>query len=125
MTTFAVFGMSENWAREEAKEHTPTFKNENGKRIDLTISQWEAEVELEVDKIMAGEKCVRLSPMFDAPQYAQQFMEMARKSITCRDLKIRTKAVLVDTKNKPIINPKTGAPKVGFADWHPSPAHAA
>ncbi|MGH8335214.1 MAG: hypothetical protein ACRER3_21700 [Pseudomonas fluorescens] len=67
MSTFAVFGMSENWAREEAKEHTPTFKNENGKRIDLTVSQWEAEVELQIAKIMAGKKCVRLSLMFDAP----------------------------------------------------------
>ena len=125
MSTFAVFGMSENWAREEAKEHAPTFKNENGRRIDLTVSEWEAEVESQIKKIMAGKKCVRLSPMFDAPQYAQQFMEMARASIVCRDLKIRTKAVLVDAKSKPIINTKTGAPKVGFADWHPSPAHAA
>lgn len=67
MTTFAVFGMSENWAREDAKEHTPTFKNQNGKRVDLTVSEWEAEVEVQVAKIMAGKKCVRLSPMFDAP----------------------------------------------------------
>ena len=125
MTTFAVFGMSENWAREEAKEHTPTFKHENGKRIDLTVSEWEAEVESQIKKIMAGKKCVRLSPMFDAPQYAQQFMDIARKSIVCRDLKIRTKAVLVDAKNRPILNSKTGAPKVGFADWIPEKAHAA
>ena len=125
MTTFAVFGMSENWAREEAKEHTPTFKNENGKRVDLTVSQWEAEVEVQIAKIMAGKKCVRLSPMFDAPQYAQQFMDMARKSIVCRDLKIRTKAVLVDAKKKPILNAKTGAPRVGFADWVPEATYAA
>lgn len=74
---------------------------------------------------MASKKSVRLSPMFDAPQYAQQFMEMARASIVCRDLKIRTKAVLVDAKKKPIINPKTGAPKVGFADWVPDNSRAA
>lgn len=67
MTTFAVFGMSENWAREDAKEHTPTFKNENGKRVDLTVSEWAVEVEVQVAKIMEGKKCVRLSPMFDAP----------------------------------------------------------
>lgn len=124
MTTFAVFGMSENWAREEAKEHTPTFKHENGKRIDLTVSEWEEEVESQIKKIMAGKKCVRLSPMFDAPQYAQQFVEMARKSIVCRDLKIRTKAVLVDAINKPILNAKTGVPKVGFADWAPEATYA-
>lgn len=125
MSTFAVFGMSENWAREEAKEHTPTFKNVDGKRIDLTVTEWQAEVEAQIAKIMGGKKCVRLSPMFDAPQYAQQFMDMARKSIVCRDLKIRTKAVLVDALKKPILNSKTGAPKVGFADWVPEKAYAA
>ncbi len=30
---------------------------------------------------------------------------------------IRAKAVLVDAKGKPIINPKTKVPKVGFAGW--------
>ena len=125
MTTFAVFGMSESWARDEAKETTSTHKMEGAKRVERTIAEWEEAVEAEVARIMASKKSVRLSPMFDAPQYAQQFMEMARASIVCRDLKIRTKAVLVDAKNKPIINSKTGAPKVGFADWHPAPAHAA
>ena len=28
-------------------------------------------------------------------------------------------AVLTDAKGKPIINPKTKAPKVGFAEWPP------
>jgi hypothetical protein len=112
MSTFAVFGMSENWAREEARELTSTHKMENVKRLERTIPEWEAAVEAHVAKIMAGKKCVRLSAKFDAPQYAQQFMDMARRSITCRDLRIRTKAVLVDAKGKQIINPKTGVPKV-------------
>ncbi|MEO8644599.1 hypothetical protein [Pseudomonas sp.] len=46
-------------------------------------------------------------------------MELARKTLRCRDLRIRAKAVPVDAKNKPIINPKTKAPKVGFAEWPP------
>lgn len=67
MTTFAVFGMSENWAREDAREFTGTIKIVEGKRIELTIPEWEAAVEAQVAKIMAGKKCVRLSPFFDAP----------------------------------------------------------
>lgn len=59
----------------------------------------------------------QLSPLFDAPQYAEQCMELARKTLRCRDLKIRAKAVLTDTKGKPILNPKTKVPKVGFTDW--------
>lgn len=125
MTIFAVFGMSENWAREEAREITGTIKVVDGKRIELTIPEWEVAVEAQVAKIMAGKKCVRLSPFFDAPQYAQQFIDMARGSITCRDMKIRTKAVLVNAKGEPIINPKTGLEKVGFADWSPEKSYAA
>ena len=61
----------------------------------------------------------QLSPLFDAPQYAEQFIELARKTLRCRDMQIRAKAVLVDAKGKPIINPKTKAPKVGFTEWPP------
>lgn len=32
-------------------------------------------------------------------------------------MQIRAKAVLVDAKGKPIINPKTKVPKVGFTEW--------
>ena len=63
--------------------------------------------------------------MFDAPQYAEQFIELARKTLRCRDMHIRAKAVLVDAKSKPIINPKTKAPKVGFTEWPPSSDHDA
>ncbi|WP_262371397.1 hypothetical protein [Pseudomonas synxantha] len=34
-------------------------------------------------------------------------------------MQIRAKAVLVDAKGKPIINPKTKAPRVGFSEWPP------
>lgn len=67
MSTFAVFGMSENWAREEARENTSTQKTVDGKRLERTIREWEEAVEAQVAKIMAGKKCVRLSPFFDAP----------------------------------------------------------
>lgn len=34
-------------------------------------------------------------------------------------MQIRAKAVLVDAKGKPIINPKTKAPRVGFSELPP------
>lgn len=61
----------------------------------------------------------QLSPLFDAPQYAEQFIELARKTLRCRDMQIRSKAVLVNAKGKPIINPKTKVPRVGFSDRQP------
>lgn len=68
---------------------------------------------------MAGVKVRQLSQMFDAPQYAEQFIALMRKQCVCRDLKIRAKAVLKDAKGKPIINAKTKAPKVGWIDYSP------
>ena len=59
----------------------------------------------------------QLSPLFDAPQYANQFIALARKGGKCRDMRIRAKAVLKDAEGKQIINPKTKAPKVGFSEW--------
>lgn len=78
-----------------------------------------------VEKIMAGSTVRQLSPLFDAPQYAEQFIALARRTLKCRDLRIRSKAQLLDAKGKPVMNPKTKAPRVGFADWPPIESRSA
>ncbi|CAI8787849.1 MULTISPECIES: hypothetical protein [Pseudomonas] len=67
MRTFAVFGMNEHFAREEAKRKVRDFKIEKGKRIELSMSQWLQAVEDRVVKIMDGKRVAQLSSMFDAP----------------------------------------------------------
>lgn len=74
---------------------------------------------------MAGEKVKQLSQMFDAPQYAQQFMELARKTGKCRDLRIRAKCEITDAEGEPVINQKTKMPKVGWVDYLPLAINAA
>jgi hypothetical protein len=69
------------------------------------------------EAIMAGGKVKQLSQMFDAPQYAQQFIELARRAGRSRDLRIRAKCVITDAAGKPVINAKTKAPKVGWTDY--------
>jgi hypothetical protein len=53
------------------------------------------------EKIMEG-TVRQLSRIFYAPQYAEQFIELPHKPGKCRDMQIKTKAVLVDAKSKPI-----------------------
>lgn len=122
MSTFAVFGMTLAVAQAEAKKRTKgTRKNVKapGGVEHIPLAEWMELVAKRTEAIMSGATVRQLSPLFDAPQYAEQFIELARKTLQCRDMKIRTKAVLVDAKGKPIINPKTKAPKVGFAEWPP------
>lgn len=77
-----------------------------------------AGVRREEDRENYGGGTVRqLSPLFDAPQYAEQFIELARKTIQCRDLRIRAKRIMTDAEGRPIINPKTKAQRVGFCEW--------
>lgn len=105
MSTFAVFGMTADVALSAP--------------LELTLTDWNLAVEQQAVNIMAGRKVKQLSQMFDAPQYAQQFMELTRKTDKFRDLRIRAKCVITDAKGKPVINVKTKAPKIGWLDFQP------
>ena len=122
MSTFAVFGMTADVALADARKITKTTRS-SGKAgcppLELTQAEWNQAVEQQATKIMAGEKVKQLSQMFDAPQYAQQFMELARKTGKCRDLRIRAKCEITDAEGEPVINRKTKLPKVGWVDYPP------
>lgn len=123
MSTFAVFGMTADVALAEARKITKTTRpnpKPNSPPLQLSMGEWNLAVQKCADKIMAGEKVRQLSAMFDAPQYAEQFIALTRKQCVCRDLRIRAKAVLKDANGRPIINSKTKAPKVGWVDYSPS-----
>ncbi|MFB8829099.1 hypothetical protein ACE0DR_06240 [Azotobacter sp. CWF10] len=87
MSTFAVFGMAEHYAREEARKNTPTSVG----KIELTEQQWLAAVEARAQKTMSSARVVQLSGMFDVPQFAEQYIELLRKAGKARDLKIGAK----------------------------------
>ncbi|MDN7143801.1 hypothetical protein KC131_24445 [Pseudomonas sp. JQ170] len=122
MSTFAVFGMTADVALAEARKITKTTRPSDKAGcppLELTLAEWEEAVQQCAAAIMAGEKVKQLSQMFDAPQYAEQFVALTRKHCKCRDLRIRAKCALTDPEGHPIINEKSNAPKVGWADYSP------
>jgi hypothetical protein len=70
MSTYAVFGMTPHMAYEEAKRTTATTVSEK---------EWIERVRKRADELMASGKVVQLSDKFDAPQFAEEFLELARK----------------------------------------------
>lgn len=120
MSTFAVFGMTASAALADARKKTKTTKP-SGKAgcppLDMTLAEWSDAVQRNADAIMAGEKVKQLSVLYDTPQHAKQFIELAKKSGACRDLRIRCKAALLDEKGKRILSPKTGMPVIGWSDY--------
>jgi hypothetical protein len=120
MSTFAVFGMNEHFAREEAKRKVRDFKIEKGKRIELSMSQWLQAVEDRVIKIMDGNRVAQLSSMFDAPQYAADYAERIRKLGRCRDVVIRAKVKLPQNDVR-----RKSATKLSWMDYSPESTAAA
>lgn len=122
MSTFAVFGMTRAAAEAEARKKTPTTRADKsrGGVEPIPMNEWLELVEAATSATMEGGRTRQLSQLYDAPQYAQQFIDLARRSGQCRDMHIRARCVLTDAQGKPIIDPKTKVPKYGFVDWVPT-----
>ena len=119
MSTFAVFGMTRDFALAEARKKTPTTRIElvKGVRVtvDLTPDEWEAAVQKRADKVMAGARTVQLCKPFDAPQFARDFIALCRNRGGCRDLTIKARAPEKDGHGQ-VRKTKKGAPMLS---WQP------
>ncbi len=119
MSTFAVFGMTRDFALAEARKKTPTTRIElvSGTRVtvDLTPDEWEAAVQKRADEVMAGARTVQLCKPFDAPQFARDFIALCRNRGGCRDLAIKARAPEKDGHGR-IRKTKKGAPMLS---WQP------
>lgn len=80
MSTYAVFGMTRHHAIDMAK------KIANKKCVPE--SEWDELVNENANAVMQSRQIVRLSEKFDAPQFALDFRDIAKRSES-RDLHIK------------------------------------
>lgn len=67
MSTFAVFGMTRDFALAEARKKVSTTpRDDSGQRLQLTPQEWQQACEERADKIMASKRVKQLSPLYDA-----------------------------------------------------------
>lgn len=101
MSTFAVFGMTESAALTDARRQDQKHQAQRQgglPPIELTLTEWTEAVQRNANAIMTGEKVKQPSALFDTPQHAQQFIELAKRAGVCRDLCIRCKVLHLDEK---------------------------
>lgn len=101
MSTYAVFGMTRSRAVEDARRNTEAINHAT--KQQLTEAEWIAVCDKKADATMAGTHCVRLGDMFDAPQFAQQFLELCKRQ-EHRNLHIKAHTLTGET------DPKTRRP---------------
>ena len=113
MTTFAVFGMTRAAATEIARKKVPTVVE----NVVIPQDEWEQRVQETADAIMHGKQVKQLSQAFDAPQFANQFIQIAMRTQNSRSLHIRAKQVVKDAAGKPVYSPKGKKPKKAWLPY--------
>lgn len=112
MSTFAVFGMNRALAVSMARKITPATRG----GVEIPLEEWEQAVSDYADVIMSGTRTAQLCQPFDAPQFAQQFMQLVREQDDCRDLHVKARTVKKDASGNPM-KTKKGAPMMGWQPW--------
>lgn len=75
----------------------------------MTTAEWNAAVEVEAKSIMESGRIIQLSEKFDAPQFAQEFLALAKKS--------ESRSLHIMYYSATGTNPKTGKPVHAWQDY--------
>lgn len=98
MSTFAVFGVT---------LHSITKKlNE--------VGLYGSEAKKAAEEKFPTAKPKRISELFDAPQFCEEFIEIIRRTDKSKQLSIRSYGPMKDASGSVILNKKTGKPRMGF-----------
>ncbi|HCE6037989.1 hypothetical protein ACM72G_06080 [Pseudomonas aeruginosa] len=124
MSTFAVFGMTRDVALAMAKKEVKSVRKTPLWDEHVPMSEWLAAVERKADNIMTGTKVVQLSQLLDTPDFCQQFIELARKTLECRDMQIRARVKLWNDDGAPVLTKKRKH-KVEWQQFGHQPGRAA
>jgi len=108
MSAFCVFGMTEVIARQSASKKSPP-------------PEWDASTEAFYndyeERIYKTGTPRQVSLTFDAPQFCQDWIDLARKQMRTRSLKIMYRGKMTDKHGVPRINKKTNEPVMGWVPY--------
>ncbi|WP_193090157.1 hypothetical protein [Advenella sp. FME57] len=108
MSAFCVFGMTDVIARQSASKKSPP-------------PEWNASTQAFYDgyeeQIYKTGAHRQVSLTFDAPQFCQDWIDLAKKHMRTRGLKIMYRGQVTDKHGAPRINKKTNEPVMGWVPY--------
>lgn len=108
MSAFCVYGMTLPVATKRAE------KKLEGEKI--AIEEWNAKVREMAETILVQAAPTQVSPTFDAPQFAKDWIEVARKTSRIYAPKVMVRKPKKDKHGNPVVSKATGLPALG---WEP------
>jgi len=120
---FKVYGVTTETAKAAAERK---YKNLSWKkRQEMTPSETENYIQEEATEAFRKMKPVVIGKPLDAPEFAQELIELTKKTTKCRSLEIRINAPQINNAGGLIINNTTKKPKMGWEKYDPSKDYAA
>lgn len=106
MSAFCVFGVTRSKATERAE-----------KRIPLSRKDRDSEVRELSERLFSTMTPVPVSGQFCAPQFAEEFVDLAKKQHGFRALKVMVRDVKRDKHGEKRISKRTGKPMIGWVRY--------
>ncbi|RZS80615.1 hypothetical protein [Pigmentiphaga kullae] len=123
MSSFCVFGMTALVARAIAEEEIGwTVPGENFSRPrQISREERAALVDKRAAELFEKRAVRQISPAFDAPQFAHEWLDIARRSTRVRGGCVMVRGPKINAKGAPVISKITGLP---VTTWLPYPTEA-
>jgi len=119
MSSFCVFGMTALVARAIAEEEIGwTVPGENFSRPrQISREERAALVDKRAAELFEKRAVRQISPAFDAPQFAHEWLDIARRSTEVRGGCLMVRGPKVNDKGTPVISKVTGMPTITWLPY--------
>lgn len=119
MSAFCVFGMTEPLAKKAAEKawekHLASMtKEERALNTDADEKEW---VAVKTEYLLAKAKAVQISGAFDSPQFARDYIALAKRLHRTSRLQVMARGEKKDANGALLISKATKKPLIG---WVPS-----
>lgn len=126
MGAFCVYGMTASMAKKAAEAASVTWKTRLAphERAQLSESDLQAWIEAKAEELLKTGNARQVSGTFDAPQFAVEWIELAKETIRARGLKVMARGEKKDKHGAPIIGKRTKKPVIGWVPYQSKHAHS-
>lgn len=109
MSAFCVYGMSFTLAVKRAETKVSA--------VGVSMEQWRAKVNEMAEQILLQAKPTQVSPTFDAPQFAQDWISVAERTSRIHAPRIMVRGPKLDKKGNPVKDKRTGLPALHWIPY--------
>jgi len=126
MSSFCVFGMTALVARAIAEEEIGwTVPGENFSRPrQISREERAALVDKRAAELFEKRAVRQISPAFDAPQFAREWLDIAQQATTVRGACLMVRGPKVDKQGTVVISKVTGQPTITWLPYKTEARHA-